>query len=110
MIDIITQFISNIWLAWDIFWQMGAVESIYEQFVIFSKDYHSTGTLPSSEVLSQFSTKVHGLKVVQEYCGTIDVVEMIKAYVPFDALQNYCSIPEELDEQMMKSLVVNPNP
>ena len=43
MIDLlILQYISNIFLAWDIFWQMGTVESVYEQFVIYSKDYHAT--------------------------------------------------------------------
>ena len=106
MIDLlILQYISNIFLAWDIFWQMGTVESVYEQFVIYSKDYHATGILPSSEVISQFSSKVHGLKVVQEYCGTIDVVEMIKAYVPFAELHNYCDIPKDLDEQMLNQFV-----
>ena len=105
MIDLISQYISNIFLAWDIFWQMGTVESVYEQFVNYSKNYHANGTMPTKDVLDSFSSKVHGLKVVQEYCGSIDVVEMIKAHSPFDSLHNYCNIPKELDEQMAQQFI-----
>ena len=105
MIDLISQYISNIFLAWDIFWQMGTVESVYEQFVNYSKNYHANGTMPTKDVLDSFSSKVHGLKVVQEYCGSIDVVEMIKAHSPFDSLHNYWNIPKELDEQMAQQFI-----
>ena len=105
MLDLIIQFISNIFLAWDIFWQMGTVEQIYEQFVVWSKAYHSSGVLPTSIVIEEFSKRVQDLAVVKEYCGMVDVVEMIKAQVPYDNLQNYCSFPEKLNEEMLNKFI-----
>lgn len=84
---------------------MGTVESIYKQFVIYSQNYHSTGILPDAQTLSDFSSKVHGLKVVQEYCSSIDISEMIRANIPFEKLNDYCTIPESLNEEMAQKFL-----
>ena len=99
------QFVNNIFLGWDIFWQMGTVEQVYQQFVTFSREYYNSGALPSQEILEDFSAKVHNLKVVQEYCQNIDVIEMIKSDMPFEKLHDYCNIPQGLDEELAKKFI-----
>ena len=105
MLELIREFVSNIFLAWDIFWQMGTVEQVYHQFVTFSREYYNTGTLPSQQILEEFSNKVHNLKVVEAYCNNVDIVEMIKSSMPFEKLHDYCDIPKGLTEEMAKKFI-----
>lgn len=86
-------------------WEMGTVEQIYGQFVHYSQAYHSSGTIPTEKVVEEFSKKVHNLTVVKEYCNQVDIVEMIKASIPYDKLADYCEIPEGLTADMAKSLL-----
>jgi hypothetical protein len=106
LFSMISQFVTNIWLGWDIFWQMPQVEQIYNTFVMYSKAYHSSGILPSDKVIEEFSNKVQGLAVVKAYChDKINIIEMIKAVIPYDKLHDYCNIPNGLDEEMARKFI-----
>lgn len=99
------QFLDNAWLGMTIAWEMGTVETIYNQFVTYSQAYHYAGTVPTEKVLTLFSDRVHDLAVVKEYCGSINVLEMIKAEIPFDQLKSYCTFPEGLTEEMASRFI-----
>jgi hypothetical protein len=105
MLDLIMQFLDNIFLGMAIAWEMGTVEAIYNQFVIYNQAYFSTGLLPTEQTISEFSARIHDLTVVKEYCGDINVLDMIQAEVPFEELKYYCDFPEGLDEEMASRFI-----
>jgi hypothetical protein len=109
MLDIISSMVSNIWLAWDIWWQLDMAKEIYNQFVIYSQSYHASGVIPTDKVIEEFTQRVNGLKVVQEYCSNnlsqSNIVEIIKAYSPFEEIEKHCRFPEGLTEDVAKQFV-----
>ena len=84
---------------------MGEVEAIYNQFVIYNRAWWSEGILPTGQVIQEFSNRINDLAVVKEYCTSVNVVEMIKANIPFEQLREYCTFPTGLDEQMARKFI-----
>lgn len=98
----LSTWVSDFWTQLNIAWEMGTVEQIYNQFVHYSQAYHSSGTIPTEKVIETFSEKVHKLTLVKEYCTQVNVVEMIKAEIPYDKLADYCNIPDGLTADIAK--------
>lgn len=105
MLDLVMQFLDNIWVGMAIAWEMGSVNAIYDQFVVYNQAYWSDGSLPSSQLIQDLSNRVQALTVVKEYCSDIDIVEMIKADIPFDRLKSFCNFPEGLNKEMASRFI-----
>ena len=108
ILEAITFFLGNPWVALNILWEMNRIESVFDEFIQYSRNYFATQNYPVN--LDVFREKINNLVITKEYCGNISITKIkfvISANIPWEALQSICDIPKELTSDMAEKMVRN---
>jgi len=97
LLEAISFFMGNPWVALNIMWEMDKIESVFDQFIQYNRNYFATNNYPVN--LDIFREKINQLVITKEYCGNLSLTE-IKSVIS-------ANIPKELTSDMAEKMVRN---